>query len=108
MGRIPRGVTLSPDDRRWLERIVRAHSAPQIHARRARILLGLAAGRSERRVAQDENVARRTVVLWRKRYECHGREAVVTNQPKRRRSEPQIPASSWTKNVCEEELANEP
>jgi transposase len=55
-----------------LTRWARAHTTPQRLARRARIILGSAAGLGSRRLAQQERMSRTTVQRWRARFLADG------------------------------------
>jgi len=61
----PPVVTLSADERRGLEGLVRAHRTPQQLALRARIVLAAAAGQNTTLIARQEGVDADTVRLWR-------------------------------------------
>src|SRR5258708_5304302 len=50
----------------------RAATAPQRLARRARVILGSAAGLGSRRLAQQERMSRTTVQRWRTRFAAAG------------------------------------
>ncbi|MFD7297921.1 IS630 family transposase [Streptomyces sp. NPDC059897] len=65
-------MVLDPDDRCVLEDRVRAHTAPQRVARRARIVLLAAGGCSAWRIAEIVRVDVSTVVRWRDRYARQG------------------------------------
>jgi len=65
-------VKVSQADRAQLEAWLRTQRIAQALARRARIVLGSAAGESIRTLAERLQVTERTVGLWRGRYASHG------------------------------------
>ena len=67
-GPTPPPVTLSPDERTGLEALVRAHSAPQQIALRARVVLAAADGLNNAQIARQEVVSLDLVRLWRDRW----------------------------------------
>ena len=69
-------VLLSPDQNRELQRWLAALGTPQQVALRSRIVLALAAGQKESKVAVENQVNRKTVRLWRI-------PAVLKEDPKR-------------------------
>lgn len=64
----PPVVELSPDERRELEGLVRAHRTPQQLALRARIVLAAADGLNNTQIARELGVDADTVRLWRVRW----------------------------------------
>lgn len=73
----PRGVHLTLAHRAALERLVRARTTPQGVAQRCQIVLALSRGLSVRDVALLLGVARRTVELWRNRFENEGPTGLI-------------------------------
>ena len=72
---MPRAINplvLSPDQRSELQGWVVALGTPQQVALRCRIILAVAAGRSEMMIAADNGVNRKTVRLWRERFRSGG------------------------------------
>ena len=68
-------MVLSEGERGALEELVRAHSTAQQLALRARVILRLAAGFSDRQVGRQLGVGREMVKRWRERWgETAGRE----------------------------------
>src|SRR3979490_2022936 len=67
-----REVRLRPKVRKVLEARCRAPSTPQSDAKRARIVLLAAEGRSTRSIAQEVGVQPRIVSNWRRRFADHG------------------------------------
>jgi putative transposase len=76
---IPRATPISVTDRqrRGLERLARAATTPQAIATRARVVLGVAGGASNRGLSQRLGLARNTVRAWRGRWAA-AREALLT------------------------------
>jgi transposase len=67
-GRPKAPLALTDEERRDLERYVRARTVSQALARRARIILLCAEGRMSREVARTVGVSEQMVCLWRKRF----------------------------------------
>ena len=67
-----RAVWLKPKIRKVLEARCRASSTPQRDAKRARIVLLAAQGRSTRSIAEEVGVQPRIVSNWRRRFADHG------------------------------------
>jgi transposase len=67
-GRPTTEITLSPDERRTLERWARRHSSSQALALRCRIVLACAEGRTKTEIAADLGVNQVTVSKWRHRF----------------------------------------
>ena len=68
---MPRAVDrliLSPDQHSELQRWVVALGTPQQVALRCRIILAVAAGKTEMAIAAENGVNRKTVRLWRERF----------------------------------------
>jgi len=68
-------------EHRQLAAWVRAGTTPQRLARRARLILGTAAGLGARRLARQEGVARSTVLRWRARFAA-GRCGGLQDRPR--------------------------
>ncbi|MFF3159425.1 IS630 family transposase, partial [Streptomyces sp. NPDC057910] len=113
---------MSDEDRRVLERRVRAHKTPQRGVRRARIVLGLAGGASVRRLARDLGMDEKTVARWRDRFMALGL-AGLEDRPRPGRppvygpeirlrivaaatSLPPTPHGSWSHELIAAELAD--
>ena len=86
------GMELIEDDRALLERWVNALKTPQSVVLRARIILLANEGWSNTAIAEELEVSRPTVILWRKRFEEGGPFALTKISPGRGRK-PQIPAA---------------
>ena len=85
---MPRAIhplVLSPDQRSELQRWVVALGAPQQVALRCRIVLAVAAGKTEREIATENSVNRKTVRLWRERFRGGGIQALWEIAPGRGR-----------------------
>ena len=65
-------VVLSPDQRSQLQGWVVALGTPQQVALRCRIILAVAAGKTEMMIAAENDVNRKTVRLWRERFRGGG------------------------------------
>lgn len=65
-------LVISDEDRRELERIVRASSSEVRMAERARIVLAAGEGLTTMQIARRVGCGERTVKKWRPRYERHG------------------------------------
>src|SRR5256885_9018873 len=72
---MPRAIdplVLSPEQRSELQRWVVALGTPQQVALRCRIMLAVAAGKTEMAIAAENGVNRKTVRLWRERFRGGG------------------------------------
>src|SRR2546425_649809 len=69
-------------DQELLQHLLRSGSTPQKVALRARILLGAAAGKSNYQLAEQLNVSRPTILLWRQRYLDAGLAGVLKDAPR--------------------------
>ena len=78
-------VLLSPDQNCELQRWLAALGTPQQVALRSRIVLALAAGETESKVAVENQVNRKTVRLWRERFSSGGLQALWEIAPGRGR-----------------------
>jgi len=84
MARCPTMIILSADQQRQLTAWARAGTTPQRLARRARVILGSAAGLGSRRLAQQEHMSRTTVQRWRARFVASGCDG-LQDRPRRGR-----------------------
>src|SRR5215470_6932918 len=84
-------IALTAAQQRRLTTWARAATTPQRLARRARIILGSAAGLGTRRLAQQERMSRTTVQRWRARFVAGGCDGL---QDRRRRGRPHILAQT--------------
>jgi transposase len=106
MWSVPDAATLSDDDRRTLEAWVRARSTPQKVVFRSQIILLAAEGLSNRRIAQQLNTSRPTVILWRNRFAARGPAALTEEEPGRGRKQ-QLPTHK-VKQIVEATLHSHP
>ena len=77
-------IVLSEVQKQRLTTWARAATTPQRLARRARIILGSAAGVGTRRLAQQERMSRTTVQRWRARFMAAGCDG-LPDRPRRGR-----------------------
>src|SRR6185503_14634066 len=80
-------IALTAVEQQKLSRWERAATTPQRLARRARIILGSAAGHGSRRLAQQERLSRTTVQRWRARFMADGCDGL---QDRPRRGRPRV------------------
>jgi transposase len=80
-----KGLAMSHEERKTLERWVRMPTAPQRLVLRSRIVLMLAEGCPAREIARRLGVSRPTVALWRKRYAQEGCAGLTRDRPGRGR-----------------------
>src|SRR4051812_45948681 len=78
-------LAITTEDRRLLEIWTHAHDAPQSVVMRSRIVLLAADGRANRAIAHAVHVSRPTVMLWRRRFEAGGPQALLEVAPGRGR-----------------------
>jgi hypothetical protein len=85
---MPRAIdplVLSPDQRSELQGWVVALGTPQQVALRCRIILAVAAGKTEMMIAAENGVNRKTVRVWRERFRSGGPQALREIAPGRGR-----------------------
>ena len=85
MPRVTLSLVLSPDQQHQLERWLAALGTPQQVALRCRIILAIAAGKAETVIAAENRVNRKTVRLWRERFQTHGLQGLWEIAPGRGR-----------------------
>jgi transposase len=85
MPRLLRPLVLSEQQRNQLDQWLTALGTPQQVALRCRIIIGIAAGKSEVAVATENGVNRKTVRLWRERFAAQGSSALWEIAPGRGR-----------------------
>ena len=73
---------LEPQTRALLERWIRSPSSQQRAVRRSRIILALDEGLSVTAVAAREGIGRRTVALWKARFQTEGPKALLRDRPR--------------------------
>ena len=78
-------LVLSPDQRSEMQRWVVALGTPQQVALRCRMILAVAAGKTELAIAAENGVNRKTVRLWRERFRGGGPQALWEVAPGRGR-----------------------
>jgi hypothetical protein len=74
-------LTITFENRRQLEQIVRSAKTEQRIALRARIVLGAADGRSNNALAEELKTSRPTVIDWRRRFAEGGIESLLREPP---------------------------
>ena len=90
-------VTVLPEQREALERLVRTHSTPQQLALRAHIIVRAADGMGVRASARELGVWPKTVRYWRKRWrEAAGGLTAMSGFQPRARSMPFSIATAWS------------
>src|SRR4051794_33567522 len=85
MSRTIARLALSPDQQIQIERWLAALGTPQQVALRCRIILAVAAGKTESAIATENDVNRKTVRLWRERFRKKGLQALWEIAPGRGR-----------------------
>ncbi len=73
----PKALPLEPEHKKKLEKLAGSGMTPVLIARRAKILLYKAEGRSDDSVAEELGVNRRTVMLWCRKYKERSPEDTV-------------------------------
>jgi transposase len=86
MARPTTPISLSPEQNELLQSIIRSREVPHSLAQRARIVLAISQGRTNKAIAQALGLCEETVGLWRKRWVqgCAGL-AKLEHKPKRLR-----------------------
>lgn len=85
MPRVTKPLVLPPDQKQQLERWLAALGTPQQVALRCRIILAIAGGKAEVVVAAENRVNRKTVSLWRERFQTQGLQGLWEIAPGRGR-----------------------
>ena len=106
MWSVAESLPVSADQRRTLEAWIQARNTPQKIVLRSRIILGAASGQANRRIAQELNISRPTVILWRERFLRGGPAALTEDEPGRGRKA-KI-ASEKVKQIVEATLHSHP
>lgn len=88
MARLP----ISPSDREQLLQWAGDHEVSPRLQTRARVVLALASGTSDREVSRELGVARQTVALWRRRVSASGQVGVILADAPGRGRKPSVPA----------------
>jgi transposase len=99
-------LPISAEQRRTLESWIAARNSPQKVVFRSRLVLMASMGMANRRIAQDLNTSRPTVILWRRRFREGGPAALAEDAPGRGRK-PQITAGK-IKQIVEATLHSKP
>jgi len=103
---VPQALAISDEQRRTLEAWIAARNTPQKVVFRARIILSAAEGKANRRIAQELDTSRPTVILWRQRFAEGGTTALTEDAPGRGRK-PQI-SPAQVKQIVEATLHSKP
>jgi transposase len=103
---VPQALAISPEQQRTLEAWIAARNTPQKVVFRSRIVLLAAAGKANRRIAEELDTSRPTVILWRKRFAERGSTALTEDAPGRGRK-PRI-SSEKVKQIVEATLHTRP
>jgi transposase len=103
---VPQALAISPEQQRTLEAWIAARNTPQKVVFRSRIVLMAAAGKANRRIAEELDTSRPTVILWRKRFAAGGATALTEDAPGRGRK-PRI-SSEQVKHIVEATLHTKP
>jgi transposase len=106
MPRATKPVILSEDQRKQLEVWLSALGTPQQVALRCRIVLCCAAGKTEAETAAENQVNRKTVRLWRERFNTDGAQALWEIAPGRGRKP--LYDSARIKEVIDATLQSKP
>src|ERR1700680_3561069 len=83
-------LVVSDEQRLVLEKLMRAHTAPDRDVQRARVLLMAADGFASTRIAKEVDVSPATVTRWHERFGREGLKASSAVRPGRGRK-PSIP-----------------
>jgi transposase len=103
---VPDSLPISAEQRRTLESWIAARNSPHKVVFRSRLVLMASTGMANRRIAQELDTSRPTVILWRQRFLEGGPGALVEDAPGRGRK-PQIPAQK-IKQIVEATLHTKP
>jgi transposase len=106
MWSVAESLSLSADHRRTLETWIQARNTPQKVVFRSRIVLRAANGQPNRRIAQELETSRPTVILWRRRFLSGGPAALTEEEPGRGRKT-DIPVEK-VKQIVEATLHSHP
>jgi len=89
-----------------MEGWTRAHSTPQSLVLRCKIVLAAAEGKANSEIAREFDVSRPTILLWRKRFEKGGAQALTEIEPGRGR--PRVIDGSAVKRIVEATTQTKP
>jgi len=105
-GAVPDPLPISDEQRRTLDSWIAARNSPQRVVFRSRLVLLASTGMPNRKIAQELDTSRPTVILWRQRFQEGGPAALAEDAPGRGRK-PQIPAGK-IKQIVEATLHTKP
>lgn len=77
MGRPCKQVSVSAEDRRYLQGLLRAGKTPQRLVQRASIMLGFAEGKTAEEISELTGMSRAAVYRWSQRYETAGVDGLL-------------------------------
>src|SRR5215469_3407958 len=103
---VPEALAISEEQQRTLEAWSAARHTPQKVVFRSRIVLMAAEGKTNRRIAQELQTSRPTVILWRQRFAEGGPAALTEDAPGRGRK-PRI-SSEKVKRIVQATLHTKP
>jgi transposase len=103
---VPQALAISPEQQRTLEAWIAARNTPQKVVFRSRIVLMASEGKANRRIAQELQTSRPTVILWRQRF-AEGGPAALTEEAPGRGRKPRISADQ-VKQIVEATLHSKP
>src|SRR6266516_4363297 len=106
MWSVPEALPITAEQRRTLEAWIRARNSPQKVVFRAKLVLLASEGIANRKIAQQMDASRPTVILWRQRFVAGGPEALVDDAPGRGRK-PEISAGK-IKQIVDATLQTKP
>ena len=106
MWNVPDALPVTDEQRRTLQSWVAARNTPQKIVFRARIVLLAAAGKANRKIAQELRTSRPSVILWRQRFVEGGPQALTSDAPGRGRK-PSISAAQ-IQQIVEATLQTKP
>lgn len=106
MWAVPDALSITNQERRTLQVWIAARSTPQKVVFRSRIVLMAAEGMANRRIAQELNTSRPTVILWRQRF-LEGRATALTEEAPGRGRKPRI-GRAKIKQIVDATLQSKP
>ena len=106
MWSVPEALPITAEQRRTLEAWISARNSPQKVVFRAKLVLLASEGIANRKIAQQMDASRPTVILWRQRFVAGGPEALVDDAPGRGRK-PEISAGK-IKQIVDATLQTKP
>jgi len=103
---VAQALGISPQQQRTLEAWIGARNTPPKVVFRSRIVLKAAEGKANRRIAEELQTSRPTVILWRKRF-AEGGATALTEEVAGRGRKPRI-SSEKVKPIVEATLHTKP